>query len=299
MQMTKTTNNPIVMQLLKTQSHVFYAGEHCGDWRSAPPDSHRCVFHLVTQGQCIMEIEQEERVTLQQGEVALFLQPTSHQLQANSDQPTQLICGYMEFVNPLSAAIVQQFPSHVRYNTQQHEGLKHVMDLIQLEIQHHDENQRMQSVLLSQLCDLLLAYVLRDLMAQPVRKMSYGLMSMAQDSVYGELLERLWQNPAKAWDVAQMAAVVHASKASFHRRLKMLTGLSPVQLLSTLRLHWAQHYLQQNLSVEQTAERVGYNSASTLTQVFKRELGLSPTQWRDQQLETRQASRPAVHHNAP
>lgn len=284
MQMTNLTNSHIVMQLLKTQSHVFYAGEHCGDWRSAPPESQRCVFHLVTQGQCHMQVHENESMELQQGEVALFLQPTAHYLQASSSQPTQLLCGYMEFINPLSAAIVQQLPSHVRYNTQQNEGLKHVMALIQLEVQSQDEDQRMQSVLLPQLCDLLLAYVLRDLMAQPVNKMSYGLMSLAQDSVYGELLQRLWQNPAQAWDVAQMADVVHASKASFHRRLRMLTGLSPAQLLSTIRLHWAQHYLQQSLSVEQTAERVGYNSASTLTQVFKRELGMSPTQWREQHL---------------
>lgn len=279
--MTKTTNSHIVMQLLKTQSHVFYAGEHCGDWRSAPPESQRCVFHLVTQGQCQMQIDGADSVILHQGEVALFLQPTPHQLQASSNQSTQLICGYMEFVNPLSAAIVQQFPSHVHYNTQQHAELKHVMALIQLEIQQQEASQPMQSALLPQLCDVLLAYVLREWMAQPMPTMSYGLMSLAQDRVYGELLQRLWQNPAQPWDVAQMAAVVHASKASFHRRLKMLSGLSPAQLLSTIRLHWAQHYLQQNLSLEQTAERVGYTSASSLTQLFKRELGLSPTQWRE------------------
>lgn len=284
MQIPNSTNTYRVLQLLKTQSHVFYAGEHCGDWHSAPPDQQRCVFHLVASGQCDMQIADSAPVTLHQGDVALFLQPTQHRLQASGSAATQLICGYMEFVNPLSGAIVQQLPKQVRYDANQHVGLHHVMALIQLEVAQHGPVPSVQSVLLPQLCDVMLAYVLRDLLEQPVQKMSYGLISLAQDPVYGVLLEQLWQYPGAHWDVAAMAEVVHVSKASFHRRLKMLTGLSPTQLLSTIRLYWAQYYLLQNLSVEQTAEQVGYSSASALTQVFKRELGLSPAQWREQQL---------------
>ena len=298
MQITALSNQHVIMQLLKTQSHVFYAGEHCGDWRSAPPESGRCVFHLVTQGQCVMHIEQQDSVLLHQGEIALFLQPTAHTLQASTAEATQLLCGYMDFVNPLSQIVVQQLPAHVHYKMREHEGLRHVMALIELEVTGQHESQRLHSLLLPQLCDVMLSYVLRDLMAQPVRKMSYGLMSLAQDHTYGVLLEQLWHNPRANWDVAQMAALVHVSKASFHRRLKVLTGLSPTQLLSTIRLHWAQYYLLQNLSIEQTAEQVGYNSASTLTQVFKRELGQSPAQWREQQLR-RQTARPYVHGDAP
>lgn len=285
MQITKTTKTPhLLSQLLKTQSHVFYAGEHCGAWRSAPEQKNRCVFHFVMHGECSMQIENQPAQPLKAGEIVVFLRATAHQLQASTSQPTRLICGYMDFVYPLSTALLQQLPTHLHYHTQQQSSLRHVMALIQEEVRQYDLSSSVPSVVLPQLCDVMLSYLLRDYLEQPMSQVSYGLISLAQDPVYGVLLEQLWQKPAENWDVAAMAELVHVSKASFHRRLKVLTGLSPTQLLSTIRLYWAQYYLQQNLSVEQTAEQVGYSSASALTQVFKRELSLSPAQWREQQL---------------
>ena len=74
-----------------------------------------------------MQIENQPTQPLKAGEIVVFLRATAHQPQASTSQPTRLICGYMDFVYPLSTALLQQLPTHLHYHTQQQSSLRHVM----------------------------------------------------------------------------------------------------------------------------------------------------------------------------
>lgn len=264
----------VLLPLLQAQSHVFYTGEHCGNWHSSPADATRCVFHLVMTGQCRLHEPDQPEVVLRDGHVVLYLQPRWHQLRGHAGQNAHMVCGYVDFKWPLSRYVLQQLPSRVICSAEQEPALRHLLPLIQL------EQPMVDTYMLQQLCDVLLSYILRHELRQPVDALSYGLLSLAQDATYGVILDAVWEQPEHTWHGEQLARLVHSSKASFYRRFKRLTGLSPTQFVTMVRLFWAKQYLAEELSIEAVAEKVGYSSASALSHAFRREFGINPAQWR-------------------
>ena len=69
------------------------------------------------------------------------------------------------------------------------------------------------------------------------------------------------------------------SRVQLYRKVKALTGQSPVELLRTVRLHKARRLLQDSVkSISEVAYEVGFTSPSYFTKCFKDEFGISPSE---------------------
>ncbi|XAW93314.1 helix-turn-helix domain-containing protein [Pseudomonas abietaniphila] len=77
------------------------------------------------------------------------------------------------------------------------------------------------------------------------------------------------------------AKVANLSEFHFSRLFKASTGFSPHRYFIRLRIKRAQHLLlQTNMSVIDISAEVGYSSPSHFSQVFRREVGVTPTDYR-------------------
>lgn len=91
------------------------------------------------------------------------------------------------------------------------------------------------------------------------------------------LIERIRRNPAASYSVPEMASSARLSTAQFTRRFKAITGLTPNRFTIEERLGRAELYLRESdLSVQEIANRLGYNDVYFFSRQFQRFRGMSP-----------------------
>lgn len=72
------------------------------------------------------------------------------------------------------------------------------------------------------------------------------------------------------------------NEVQLYRKLKALTGSSPVELLRTMRLHRAQELLSTSgKSISEVTYEVGFSSPSYFTKCYKEAFGTTPTSKRN------------------
>lgn len=78
--------------------------------------------------------------------------------------------------------------------------------------------------------------------------------------------------------VEQIGQELGYSRVQLYRKVKALTGKSPVELLRSYRLGYAKNLLNDaSLSVSEVAYRVGFSSPSYFSKCYKDEFGTSPS----------------------
>lgn len=86
-----------------------------------------------------------------------------------------------------------------------------------------------------------------------------------------------------SYTVEQLARELHLSHSQFGRKLDALTGYTPNRFIRNIRILKAKKLLQdQELSITAVAYDCGFTDPSYFTRVFKKELGVTPVEWRSQ-----------------
>ena len=96
-----------------------------------------------------------------------------------------------------------------------------------------------------------------------------------------ELWEEVERTPAAPWSLGELARRVHMSEEYLRRLCLKELGRTPVQHLTYMRMHRAQHLLETtNDKLEAVAAEVGYDSAMVFSRAFKRCIGVAPSDYR-------------------
>ena len=81
--------------------------------------------------------------------------------------------------------------------------------------------------------------------------------------------------------VAAMVRLSGLAERSFKRRFKLATGMAPLEYVHTLRLEEAKQMLESSdLPIEAIAGEVGYEDAGFFSRLFRRQVNLTPAQYR-------------------
>lgn len=104
---------------------------------------------------------------------------------------------------------------------------------------------------------------------------------LAQDSVLRELMESVQADPAAQHTVSGMAARAGVSVRHLNRLFRAETGTTPSQWLERVRLDAARALILEGHTVTRVAQRSGFGSDETLRRAFARQLGTTPTAFRE------------------
>ncbi|MBD3004827.1 helix-turn-helix domain-containing protein [Streptomyces sp. 5-10] len=81
--------------------------------------------------------------------------------------------------------------------------------------------------------------------------------------------------------IMDLAARSYMSRRNFNRRFRELTGTAPLQWLLGQRVEWARKLLETtDCPVAEVAERCGFRSPVMLRLTFRKQLGVTPTEYR-------------------
>ncbi|HEY8569753.1 GlxA family transcriptional regulator [Microbulbifer sp.] len=118
---------------------------------------------------------------------------------------------------------------------------------------------------------------------RPFEEIAYseGAVHLHPDEDIVQAQTWLKQHCSEDVKLSEVAKFFDMSVRSFNRRFKLATGQTPLQYLQNVRVDMARELLQStNLSVNEIAEKVGYQDMGHFTALFKKFLSTTPSEYR-------------------
>ncbi|WP_211220757.1 helix-turn-helix domain-containing protein [Paenibacillus terrigena] len=172
------------------------------------------------------------------------------------------------------------------------QSLARLPRVVQVGLNPVDSLKRFKKALMdsSPMRSISVRHALVDLMltmTQPVT----GTRTVADDLLcqFDRLIAKINQEPEWRPSVEELAASTGVSASHFYRTFQEYTGEPPITFIERLRVKAACRLLTETQdSVTEITYRLGYQSSQHFATVFKRWVGVTPTQWR----KTRSGSQP-------
>ncbi|WP_112310584.1 AraC family transcriptional regulator [Pseudogemmobacter bohemicus] len=265
-----------------------------GSWAVQYVDFGKPAFGAMTQGRCLLQLEGEAPLLLEEGDFLLLpatptftfssLQPAPVQRidEASSlprnqvrygrqDGPPEMrqFGGWFRFGSPDADLLVSLLPRMVLLR-----GVPRLAQLVRMLGEEAARGDIGRDLILGRLVEILLIEALR---AAPSDQTQPGLLQGLADPRIGAALRALHGDIARAWTVPDLAREAGMSRSVFFGRFAALVGSRPMAYLATWRMAVAKDLLRRGgTTLEQVAERVGYGSASTFSTAFSRHMGQPP-----------------------
>lgn len=105
----------------------------------------------------------------------------------------------------------------------------------------------------------------------------------AKSSLFSDSIDWALANLNSDFSIDQLAARASMSRRTFDRKFRQSFGTSAKDWLVTQRLHLARDLLEKSShNIELIAQDAGFDNAASMRHHFRRVLGVSPRQYRDQ-----------------
>jgi AraC-like DNA-binding protein len=203
--------------------------------------------------------------------------------------PSTLLCGYFQFdrgdVHPLFSVL----PTFIYFKGEESDSIPWLETTLNFIYSESGSEEPGSQTVITRLADILFIQIVRLYIAG-LSEHSRGWLAGLKDHQISRALGYMHRSPEQPWTIDSLSEAVGMSRASFAARFKQIIGDSPFQYLTRWRMHKAAGYLRdQDCTISETAERVGYRTEAAFSKVFKRYLGVAPGRYRRSSKENRKA----------
>jgi len=264
------------------------------------------IFHLITEGDCYVDLGDGPPVRLCAGDVAVFPQGHAHLMTSMPGLPpaqgaplqevlarrprqlayggggptTRLVCGYLACDARLARMLLAGLPPLVRVNVRGSNAGIWLEASVRYALAEARSPRPGGAGVLAKLAEVLFIEVLRLYMNEQVVGRTGWLVGVG-DRIVGAALNALHARPAYAWTLEELAREAATSRSVLAERFAQLVGSSPMQYLTQWRMLLAANLLcRSNAPLARIAEDVGYQTDTAFSRAFRREFGAPPAAWR-------------------
>lgn len=268
-------------------------------------------IHIVQRGTCWLRTtnqRQRHPIRLSAGDVVLIRSGVAHSIcddpktkaaphrevldamprrlaalpRSRAHETTLVLCAKYLFQHVGPHPLISLLPPLVHLRA--HEAERHIQLHLMLQLLRREavDASSGSELVIPRLVDSLLVFVVRAwLDAQPVG--AAGWFGALRDPPIAKALSLMHGHPEVPWSVERLAREVAQSRATFARRFAEQVGETPVAYLTRWRMCLAAKLLfESDLSLDEIAVRVGYETAAAFSKAFRRDRGEAPGRFRAQ-----------------
>ena len=288
----------------KLELHCRFAGGWLADHAQAPPG--HMPYHVVLAGCGRIRMGSRE-LELASGDIVVFPRGAAHTLQslgaggcevpppeeplerkfngavtevfhAGKDEKMDILCGNFVLDAP-GGLLLRNLPDVVCIHTAGRADcvwLNHLTSMMRTEVEVVRPGS---AAIIGQLSTALFTVLLRKLMAD--RTITQGFLALMADARLSAVVDAVLVSPAERWTVATLADHCHMSRANFAKRFAQVSGLTPLEVVTSLRMELAARMLvQTNATAGVVGARCGYASEAAFGRAFRLHFGTTPRAFR-------------------
>ena len=299
-----------ILGTLRLRGTLYFSTEFHKPWGLRVPAFRRVArFHLVARGNCWVSVAGlADPVSLEPGDLVLVPHGAEHKLaddpaspSSSVDEvvaaagftgrgalvyggddtgaPTKLICGHFEFDEGLEHPLIAQLPPAlvVRWDDAVRDSpLEAIFRFMTREV---TEGQPGYTTVVQRLSEVLFVQVVRVWANHTAQ--DHGLLAALTDRRLGAALAAIHERPSAHWTLESLSRRAAMGRSAFAEQFRKTVSLTPLQYVTLWRVNHAKLLLvESRLSLEQIAERVGYDPGSSFSRAFKKITGMSPGAYR-------------------
>jgi len=302
----KPSTDPLgeALHFLRMSGSFYCLSEFSAPWALDLPPMQDCVmFHVVTAGECRLEVAGAETCLLRPGALALVPHGRGHILSSAPDvkagklfdlprelvsdryehlrhggggTPTTMLCAAVKFEDPSAHHLLRLLPRLIAvdaWNSPELEWLQSTLRFLTAEAR---ELRAGGETVITRLADILVIQAIRAWIATDPQAQT-GWLRALRDQQIGRAIALIHRDPARDWTVASLAAAVGMSRSAFAARFTELVGEPAMHYLLRWKMHAALKWLKEtDAPLSQLASKLGYESEAAFSRAFKRLMGISP-----------------------
>lgn len=300
-----------ILETLDLKGTLYFRTDFSGAWSVTVPELGAAArFHLVLQGTCHVTLSDGQAIDLMPGDIVLIPRGSSHILADRAGRPapqleevlkavdydgegvlrvgdgdpnasTQMLCGHFTFRERADHPLLSALPSALV--TTSHMRARHILldELLRLVSRKIFSNDLGSPASITRLSETIFIELLRIGVEQsPDLK---NIIDAIRDPQIGQAMVLMHAQADNHWTVDSLAREVGMSRSRFAERFADLLNVGPMTYLSDWRLQRALALLEQpNTSVQEIANKTGYQSPAAFSRAFAGKFGLAPRDYRRQ-----------------
>lgn len=292
------------LHFLRMSGTFYCRSEFTAPWAlELPAFDHCLMFHVVTAGRCLLEVDGIEPCLLRPGDLALVPHGAGHRLMSDAAVPpgklfdlprdaisnryeilrhgeggaaTTMICALVRFDHPAAHQLIRLLPKLIRvdtWNSPEMEWIQSTLRFIAAEAQHLNAGGE---TVITRLADILVIQAVRSWIARAPEAQT-GWLGVLRDKQIGRAIAMIHRDPASNWTVASLADTAGMSRSAFSARFTQLVGEPAMHYAVRWKMQAALTRLREtDSSLAELANRLGYDSEAAFSRAFKRVVGVSP-----------------------
>jgi hypothetical protein len=258
-----------ILSAVKLNGAVFFSAEFSAPWgfsmpaasvmaaRIAPEAQHLVLYHLVVEGEAIIELTDGHRTELQPGDIVIFPNGDPHQMSsAEAIRPfpnygitqkvlsrdlrplqaggggeiSRFVCGYMTCDPYISRQILSGLPAVFKVNIRTDRSGQWLENSILHLVDEADSGRIGSDAMLAKLSEVLFVDTLRRYVAS-LPEQQTGWLTGARDPIVGKSLGLLHSRVAHPWTIADLAEQVGISRSALVERFTRYLSEPPMAYL--------------------------------------------------------------------